>query len=194
MILTINQLKEKYASYANPLDKIKRDCDAGLLVRLSRGLYEDNLHAEPMFLAASILSPSYISFEYALSYYGLIPERVIAITSASLSLHKNKTFTNKFGRYTYTDIPVSIFAIGTTYLEYDGYVVRIASKEKAICDSLSKWPVVHSVKDLKQLLFENKRIDEDAFASCDFIDMIEIASKYQKTNLSLLIKLIKKGV
>ena len=192
MILTINQLKEKYSNYANPLDKIKRDCDAGILVRLNRGLYEDNPRAEAMFLAGPILSPSYISFEYALSYYGLIPERVTSITSASLSLHKNKTFINKFGRYTYTDIPSRAFAIGTTHIQNGEYIARIATKEKAICDSLCKWPVVHSVKDLKQLLFEDKRIDEDVFTSCSFKDMIEIASRYQKTNLGLLIKLIEK--
>ena len=192
MILTINQLKEKYANYVNPLDKIKRDCDAGLLVRLNRGLYEDNIHAQAMFLAGPILSPSYISFEYALSYYGLIPERVSSITSAALLLHKNKVYKNKFGRYTYTDIPPEAFAIGTIHIQDGDYIARIATKEKAICDSLCKWPVVHSIKDLRQLLFEDKRIDIDIFDSCDFRSMKEIASKYQKTNLRILIKLIEK--
>ena len=192
MIFTINQLKERYSDYANPLDKIKRDCDAGILFRLNRGLYEDNRHAEPMYLAASLLGPSYISFDYALSYYGLIPERVVAITSASLSVHKNKTFVNFFGRFEFTDIPAKAFPSGTVYV-YDGeYAARIATKEKAICDSLCKWPVVHSVKDLKQLMFEDKRIDEDEFAACDFEKLLTLASLYHKTNLDLLIKLIRK--
>lgn len=192
MFLTIDQLKEKYSDYANPLDKIKRDCDAGILVRLTRGLYENNLSADPMFLAGAILSPSYISFEYALSYYGLIPERVVAITSASLSVHKNKTFINAFGRFTYTDIPSNAFAIGTTHVADGEYIARIATKEKAICDSLCKWPVVRSVKDMKQLLFEDKRFDEDEFAICDFVNMIDIAKRYHKTNLEVLIKLIER--
>ena len=192
MILTINQLKDKYRDYANPLDKIKRDCDAGLLFRLNRGLYEDDRSVNPIFLAASLLAPSYISFDYALSYYGLIPERVVAITSASLMVHKNKTFNNIFGRFEFSDIPAEAFASGTTYV-YDGeYSARIATKEKAICDSLCKWPVVNSVKDLKILLFEDKRIDEDEFASCDFDKLIGLASLYRKTNLELLIKLDKK--
>ena len=192
MILTISQLKERYRDYANPLDKIKRDCDAGILIRLNRGLYEDNPHVDPYLLAAPILSPSYISFEYALSYYGLIPERVVTITSASLMVHKNKTFNNAFGRYTYTDIPAEAFAIGTTHIVIGDYAARIATKEKAICDSLCKWPVVHSAKDLKQLLFEDKRIDEDEFACLCFNDLLEIAKCYHKTNLDLLIKLIRK--
>jgi predicted transcriptional regulator of viral defense system len=39
-----------------------------------RGLFE---------IANRIYAPSYVSFEMALSYYGLIPESVFAITSAS---------------------------------------------------------------------------------------------------------------
>ena len=122
----------------------------------------------------------------------MIPERVVAITSASLMVHKNKTFNNIFGRFEFSDIPAEAFASGTTYV-YDGeYSARIATKEKAICDSLCKWPVVNSVKDLKILLFEDKRIDEDEFASCDFDKLIGLASLYHKTNLDLLIKLVKK--
>ena len=40
MIVTISMLKEKYHDYANPLDKIKRDADKGLLFRLTNGIYE----------------------------------------------------------------------------------------------------------------------------------------------------------
>ncbi len=89
-------LKEKYSSYVNPLDKIRRDSAKGKIFRLTRGLYETDKHADPVFLAAPILSPSYVSFDYALSYYGLIPERVVAVTSASFMVRKNKTFNNYF--------------------------------------------------------------------------------------------------
>ena len=192
MVITTAMLKQRYADYANPLDKIKRDADRGLLIRLTRGLYETDKNVEPHLLAGCILSPSYLSFEFALSYYGLIPERVVAITSASLNVHKNKMFINKFGRYVYTDIPLSAFSDGLTLIGHDEYMVRIATKEKTICDSLYKWRVVHSIKALKELLFEDKRIDEDEFASCDFQLMKRLAKLYKKTNLNLLIKLIEK--
>lgn len=159
-------LKEKYRDYANPLDKIKRDADKGILFRLTKGLYETDPHAEPYLLASSILSPSYLSFEWALSYYGLIPERVFAITSASMQIHKNKTFCNHFGRFEYGDVPSKVFPYGLTYLEEGEYIVKIASKEKAICDSLCKYRVVKNVEELKELLFEDKRFDEGEFASC----------------------------
>lgn len=138
MIVTTSMLKEKFHDYANPLDKIKRDADKGVIIRLAKGIYETDKNTEPCLLASSILSPSYLSFDWALSFYGLIPERVFAITSASLGLRKNKTFENQFGRYEYTDIPVEAFSEGLTYLENSEYAAKIAMKEKAICDSLCK--------------------------------------------------------
>lgn len=192
MINTTSMLKNQYSDYSNPLDKIKRDAISGVIFRLTRGIYETDGNVNPCFLASSILSPSYLSFDWALSYYGLIPEKVVAITSASLNVRKNKTFINKFGRYEYSDIPANVFSEGLTYLESDDYIVKIATKEKAICDSLSKWRVVRSINDLKELLFVDKRIDEDEFASRDFKLMTRLAALYNKTNLDLLIKLIRK--
>ena len=192
MVITVSVLKERYKNYSNPLDKIKRDADNGVLFRLSRGIYETNGNTNPCLLASSILSPSYLSFDWALSYYGLIPEKVAAITSASLGVRKNKTFTNQFGRYEYSDIPANAFSEGLTYLENGEYMVKIATKEKAICDSLSKWRVVNSIKALKELLFVDKRIDEEEFCTCDFKAMMRLASLYKKTNLDLLIKFIRK--
>ena len=192
MIITASLLKEKYKDYVNPLDKIKRDVDSGLLFRLTRGVYETDSSVNPCFLASSILSPSYLSFDWALSYYDLIPEKAFSITSASLKIRKNKTFINKFGRYEYSDIPSNAFSEGLTYLENGEYIAKIVTKEKAICDSLSKWRVVRNIKDLAELLFIDKRIDEEEFKTCDFKSMIRLAGLYNKTNLDLLIKLIRK--
>ena len=192
MVITTSILRNQYNTYSNPLDKIKRDTQNGVIFRLTRGVYETDRNVDPCFLASSILSPSYLSFDWALSYYGLIPEKVIAITSASLNIRKNKTFLNAFGRFEYSDIPSNVFSEGLTYLENGDYIVKIATKEKAICDSLSKWRVVRNISELKELLFIDKRIDEEEFSKSDFRLMSRLASLYHKTNLDLLIKLIRK--
>jgi len=192
MIVTTSMLKEHYNSYANPLDKIKRDAKSGVIFRINRGVYETDSNVDPYLLAASILSPSYLSFDFALSYYGLIPEKVVSITSASLNVRKNKTFINAFGRFEFSDIPSEVFSEGITYIENGSYTVKIATKEKAICDSLYKWRVVKNVAQLKELLFTDKRIDEMVFSTCDFELMSRLAALYHKTNLNLLIKLIRK--
>lgn len=192
MVFSTSILKDKYRGYSNPLDKIKRDTDKGILIRLNRGLYETDKNVDPCFLASSILSPSYLSFDWALSHYGLIPEKVVSITSASLNMKKNKTFVNKFGIYEYSDIPPAAFSEGLTYIDNGNYAVKIATKEKAICDSLSKWRVVSSIRELQELLFTDKRIDEEEFSSCDFKLMTRLAALYNRTNLEMLIKLIRK--
>jgi predicted transcriptional regulator of viral defense system len=192
MIISTSGLRIKYNTYANPLDKIKRDTDKGYLVRLNRALYETDNNVSPHFLASSILSPSYLSFDWALAFYGLIPEKVVSITSASLQVGKSKTFINLFGRYEYRDVSTTAFSEGLTYLENGDYVVKIATIEKSICDSLSKWRVIHSVKQLKELLFIDKRIDDESFSLCDFALMLRLASLYQQTNLKYLVKLIRK--
>ncbi len=192
MILTTSMLKEKYINYSNDLDKIKRESKSGNIYRLTRGIYETNKNVEPYFLASSILSPSYLSFDWALSFYGLIPEKVVSVTSASLNIKKSKTYINKFGRFEFNDICTNAFSEGLTYIENGDYIVRIATKEKAICDSLAKWRVVRNISDLKELLFVDKRIDDHVFSTCDFKLMIRLASLYNKTNLNMLIKLIRK--
>ncbi len=192
MIVTTSILKNKYKDYVNPLDKIKRDTYKEKIFRLTKGLYETNKNINPYLLASSILSPSYLSFDWALSYYGLIPERIFAITSASLNIRKNKTYVNYFGRYEYFDIPEKAFSEGLTYIEENNYIVKIATKEKAICDSLSKWRPVSNIEELKELLFEDKRIDDIEFSSCNFYELIRLAELYNKKNLHLLFKLIRK--
>lgn len=192
MILTSTMLKENYRHYADPLCKIKRDADQNKIVRLVREIYETDKNVNPLFLAAPILSPSYISFDTALSYYGLIPERVVAITSVTLGIGKNKTYVNYFGRFEYSDVPEKVFPNGLTLIKENDYATRIASKEKAICDSLYKWRVTKIVKELKVLLFEDKRIDEEEFGRCDFFELLRLARLYRKNNLALLTKLIQK--
>ena len=192
MIITTSMLRDKYASYSNPMDKIRREAKSGNIIRINRGVYETDRNVDAFLLASSILSPSYISFDSALSYYGMIPEKVVAITSASLNNRKSKTFINEFGRYEYSDIPEEAFSEGLTYLENGDYVVKIASKEKALCDSLYKWRVVHSMKDLRELLFEDKRIDETEFADCDHEQLCRLAKLYHRTNHNLLIRMVEK--
>lgn len=73
MIYTTNMLLEKYSNYSNAYNKIQRDCKNGKLVKLMRGLYEDNPSVSPHLCSGYIYGPSYISFDYVLSQSGLIP-------------------------------------------------------------------------------------------------------------------------
>jgi hypothetical protein len=63
---------------------LENQTETGLFIRLKQGVYalRTDLPSEEE-IANSLYRPSYISFDYALAYYGLIPEMPYTITSAT---------------------------------------------------------------------------------------------------------------
>jgi len=105
----------------------------GLLVQLKKGLYVFSQDYKPYpekgFVANLLLQPSYLSLEYALSRYGLIPDIVRAYTSVSTK--KTCRFENKTGSYIFRHVKEALFF---GYVKKDG--VLIASPEKALLDHI----------------------------------------------------------
>ncbi len=194
MIYTTEQLIEKYSNYHNPMDKIKRLNQQGKIIRLIKGVYVDNRNENPFSLAACVYSPSYISFESALSYHGLIPERVYRITCATSARGKNKTYKTPFGIYSFHDVPLKAFPLGVDRIaDETGFFYR-ASPEKALCDRLSIKPPVFSLKQLRQLLFDDRRIERTDFESLNKKDLGILTGYYDKRNLKFLRKRVIGGV
>lgn len=192
MIFTTQQLKEFYSKLADPKGKIKRDVKNGKLFPLVKGLYETNPNEPAHHLAQFIYGPSYISFDYVLQYQGLIPEAIYnTITCATYNKKKSKKYTNKFGTFIYRDVPSSVFSLGVIAVVDGEYSYQIATPEKALCDKLYTISPIKTVKDLKILLFEDLRIDEDRFNELNKEDILKLAPLYRSTNLNLLERLIK---
>lgn len=190
MIKTIKEIIKDYESYSDIQGKLRREVKLGKFIPIVRGLYETDKNTPGYFLASYIYGPSYLSFEYALSYYGMIPERVSTYTSASFNKHKTKKYMTKFGNYVYKDVPKLAFPYEINVIEENGYVYHIATKEKALCDKLYDLKPLLSLKDLKDLLFIDLRIDETSFASLDKSKLRYLIPKYKSTNLTLLSKMI----
>ncbi len=111
----------------------------GLVLRLKKGLYvlnkEDRkINPSRPFIASQLLSPSYLSTEYALSFYDFIPERVEDVTSVTTK--KTTTFLNDFGTFHYQHIDVACFVGFKETKDDNGYPFFIAEPEKAIVDFL----------------------------------------------------------
>jgi predicted transcriptional regulator of viral defense system len=71
--------------YSRPRDKISDLLRKGVIIRVKKGIYifGEDYRRRPFsreILANLIYGPSYISLEYALHYFGLIPERVEAVS------------------------------------------------------------------------------------------------------------------
>lgn len=191
MIKTYNILKEELSNYSDIDNKISRLVKSGDLIKLTKGLYETDKNTPGYLLAGSIYGPSYLSFDFALSYYGLIPEVVYTYTSATFEKGKTKQYKNDFGYYTYRDIPSNAFPYEIQLLEYNHYVFRIATPEKALCDKLYSLSPVSNKKELNQLLFDDLRIDEQAFHNLNKEILKDLCNMYKSTNLKLLNKLLR---
>ena len=192
MIITAQQLKEEYAHLSDPMGKIARDIKSKKIFPLVKGMYETDANAHGSRLAQFIYGPSYLSFDYVLHAQGLIPEAVYnTFTCATFNKRKVKTYTNYFGTFIYRDVPKDVFNLGVLVLMDEQYSYQVATTEKALCDKLYTLSPVKDVNDLKEMLFEDLRIDEDAFNGLNKEDILRIAPLYRSRNLNLLIKFIK---
>lgn len=193
MVLDTNQLLFENRNYKDPSHRIQALVKKGELFPLKRGLYETDSAVPGYLLAYEIIGPSYLSFEYALSWYGMIPERVTTYTSAAFGKGKQLQFKNQFGVFTYRDVPEQVFPFYYTRENFGDRPFFIATKEKALCDQLGKLSPIRGIRDFEEYLFEGLRIDESEFATLDFGKIRRIAPMYHRTNLDQLVKLIDRG-
>ncbi|MBQ9448540.1 MAG: hypothetical protein IJU60_01535 [Acholeplasmatales bacterium] len=191
MIKTIEMLLYEYRNYSNVYNKISLEEKNNNLIKLKRGLYETNKDADPFTIANVLLSPSYISFETALAYYGMIPERVYAIKSASFKKNKKKEYKNFFGLFLYQDINSNAYPYDINEIEIDGTKVLIASREKALLDMLSVISPRNNKNELLDLLFDDLRIDEVVFDELDKNRMIELCDLYPSKTIKLFKKYLE---
>ncbi len=185
MILTHNELKIRNLNNNN----IKKEVRAKRLIPLRRGLYETDTNASGKCLAKKIYSPSYISLDYVLSSYSLIPEAVYSITSATSN--KTKIYNNAFGCFIYSHIPKSVFSLGLKEEYEGGCSYLIATPEKALCDKLYSLPVISNLLELTVLLFSDLRIDEEELVKLNKHDLLRFANLYRSKNLNLFAEFIK---
>jgi predicted transcriptional regulator of viral defense system len=184
--------------YSRPRDKITDLLRKGQIIRVKKGLYIFGLDYRKRpysreILANLIYGPSYISLEYALSYHGLIPERVESLTSVTTG--RSRTFITPVGLFTYRMIPLPAFRAGMTRIELvDGGAFLIATPEKAIVDKIliDRGAGMRTLKGLEEYLFENLRIDPDFIGRLDFSQAFKFAERYRSTKLRVLSNLLRK--
>lgn len=188
MIKTALQLQTELEGYASPKSKITQMIKKGEIIRVKRGVYVTSLQ-DPKFPVSSVLrSPSYISFQTALSYHQIIPERTHAIMCAGFCLEKEYVYDTPLGRYSYHYIPERVFPLGILPAEEEGAGFRIASAEKAICDTLYKIRKIESTSDIAELLFEDLRIERETLEGLDWDLITTMVSLYRSTTLRSLLQ------
>jgi predicted transcriptional regulator of viral defense system len=115
-----------------------RNTRKGLLIRLKKSQLGSlyclaDAMPSPFTVANRLYEPSYISFDTALSFHGLIPETVYTITSATIKPTREFMVNNI--RYIYSRIKKTAYT-GYQPIVLESTTVLMASPEKALADYL----------------------------------------------------------
>ena len=105
-----------------------------LFLKLRNGLYALRMEVPAEELIANRLyAPSYISFEYAMARYNLVPESVYSITSATSKITREFAVNNM--AFTYSHIKKTAYR-GYVTEKLNKSTILIACPEKALVDYL----------------------------------------------------------
>ncbi|HXH75702.1 MAG TPA: hypothetical protein VNJ08_12085 [Bacteriovoracaceae bacterium] len=175
--------KQKY-----PKDKIKNLLLKGDLIHLKQGLYllgkEYRRTYSQEVLAGIIYGPSAISFEYALSYHGLIPERVEVVTS--ICFKRNKGFKTPIGEFTYRYVTAKLYPLGVNYQQTEEGNFFIACPEKALCD-LAYNIKLESDEEALDYVLGSLRVDKEEVRKLNISLLLELGKTYRRRSTAHLV-------
>lgn len=185
--------------YSQPNDKIHNLIKDGTLAQVRRGLYIagpkiTDVRPDPFLIANHILGPSYVSLESALSYHGLIPEKVFEVSS--MTTKASRRFSTPLGVYSFTRLPLPYYSYGIQSVEIDKQQrFLIASPIKALFDKIITTAGVNfrSRTSVLTYLEDDLRIDIDALRELNLSAMESwIPASPKKESLTLLIETIRR--
>jgi predicted transcriptional regulator of viral defense system len=177
--ISTDMVADVIGEYRSPADRISRLARRGDLIRLQRGLFvvAPELSGQTLsreLIANHLYGPSYVSFESALSYHGIIPERVHMVRSATF--RRSRQVETPLGVFQYTTVPENYYPIGITQMLYEeeNYSFLMATPEKAICDLIiiTSGLRIQSERAMREYLYEDMRMDFDDLEHID-IGIIE---------------------
>jgi len=188
-IFDYQTLTEALKGLSSPRDKITDMLRQETIVRIKKGLYvfgaRYRRHPYSKELLANLVyGPSYVSLDYALAYYGIIPERVEALTSVTSI--RSRRFSTPAGLFIYRQIPPRAYEIGMVRVEADhDQAFLIASPEKALADKIVsvRGARIASVMQMNRLLEEDLRIDVAALRPLSAQRIDEFAVRYRSLKL-----------
>lgn len=192
----LNSLRE----YDRPRDKITDLLRKKAIIRIKKGIYVfgeryRRLPFSREVLANMIYGPSYISLDYALHYYGMIPERIEAVTSVTCG--RGRRFYTPVGLFIYRGIPMNAYQIGIDQVELDGgRKFLIAAPEKALSDKIhnERGTSIRTYTEMKAYLLDNLRIDPERLEKLNTDRLSLIADRYRSRKIRLICDLIRKQV
>ena len=190
-----NFIRPKYKSPEKALENWVKN---GTLIRLKRGLYAFSDSIQKIPAAGRIHGPSYISYETALAVYGMIPERVSTIMSVVDG--RPKVQNTPIGRYEYYSQSRALYSAGATSRTESDRAYLIATREKALLDTLERRKLKSKEivqGQLIEFVIDGLRVDEYELEKLSAKKLLQIASFYRnlapKNFVEELVKLKQKN-
>lgn len=187
-ILDTVRMRDVLAGLADWKGKIARMLGTGELVALRRGLYANRRDLDPRCLAGPIYGPSYVSFETALAWHGMIPEGVAEVLSATPK--RPAAFENDFGRFRFLTIPKAVYPVGIQRITDSDLPFLIASPTKALVDRIAREPGFRSMADVGRWM-EGMRIEPGG--QLDREELTACAEHYGRPSVRWLLRFAEKN-
>ncbi len=185
-------LKGLLREYRYPRNKISKMLKSGEIVALKSGLYvlakRYGRSIVPETVANLLYGPSYVSLDYALAKYALIPELAYQVTSVTTG--RGKIFSTEVGTYTYQHLKTDYYKLAYRMRKAADQGYLIASPEKALCDKLYLARRLGDRRALEIYLYEDLRIDYSGLHALDKRMISSLAETANKHNLRLLKELL----
>ena len=197
-IFDYTQLMMALKEYRKPRDVVSDLLRKSQIIRIRKGLYifgplwrRNNVSLET--LANLVYGPSVISLDYALSWYGLIPEHVETITS--ITPGRSRAFNTPAGRFSYLQLSLGRYASGITIRGSSPMNWLVVEPLKALADKVwsDKRFQPSSATVFAGYLFSDLRIDEDSLEKLYRQSQWQLIEKvYSSRKISFMFKYLYK--
>ena len=184
------------SKYRKPRDRITKLLANGAILRIKKGLYcfGNRLRKKPICyetVANLIYGPSYVSLEYALSYHGLIPERVETVTSVTTG--RSRQFDTPLGHFSYRMLREFRYPLGVMLESTGESGFLIATAEKALVDKVwtDRRLGGQNLSDFGDYLIDDLRIDLVALQELDLELLGKIATRYGSLKILNLVQFLE---
>ena len=205
VIFDVSEALQVLREYGDPRGKLQHLADNGVVRRVRRGLYAVAPQYRNSFplevLANRIYSPSYISFEWAMSFHNLIPEQVFAISSSAMRnspYSRTKRFDTCEGVFVYRFISSTVFPTGVRQYDApfgDRYTAKfsMAGPEKALADKVFFLKNLEpDVRNMRTCLIDDLRIERESLTGLDLTLLGEIAEAYDSRKVAALARTVER--
>ena len=135
-----------------------------------------------------IYEPSYLSMEWALRFYNLIPEWVFMTTSCTTK--KTQTINTQLCSLKYYSISKKLFFWYNLFTIWAYKSIRIATPEKAICDYLYFHPEIKDDTDFEWLRF-NTEIRKEIYNKQNLIKYAKIYPQRVQNTIQTFLDFVK---